>query len=92
MLAELLVDKGDPQEALRVLETIPETTDTRRVAALARTGDDGLGDVDARLTALLDRVRDDEAARQEFLDVLELLGPSDPRTASYRKALTSRLF
>jgi putative thioredoxin len=92
MLAELLVDKGDPQEALRVLETVPETTDTRRVAALARTGDDGLGDIDARLTALLDRVRDDDAARQEYLDVLELLGPSDPRTATYRKALTSRLF
>ncbi|MBV9951320.1 MAG: tetratricopeptide repeat protein [Acidimicrobiia bacterium] len=92
MLAELLVEKGDPQEALRVLETIPETTDVRRVAALARTGEDGIGDVDARLTALLDRVRDDEAAKQEFLDVLELLGPSDPRTAGYRKALTSRLF
>jgi putative thioredoxin len=91
-LAQLLVDQGDGEAALSLLETIPETTATRHVAAQARTGGDGLGDVDARLDALLDRVRDDDAARQEFLDVLELLGPDDPRTPSYRKALTSRLF
>ena len=39
-----------------------------------------------------DRVKDDDGARQEFVDLLELLGPADPRTAEYRKALTSRLF
>jgi putative thioredoxin len=37
-------------------------------------------------------VKDDEEARQEFLDALELLGADDPRTAAYRKKLTSRLF
>ena len=42
--------------------------------------------------ALLDQVKDDDNARQEFVDLLELLGPGDPRTAHYRKALTSRLF
>ena len=31
-------------------------------------------------------------ARQEFLDLLETLGPEDPRTADYRKALAARLF
>ena len=36
--------------------------------------------------------KDDEEARQEYVDVLELLGPDDPRTAEYRKPLTSRLF
>ena len=46
----------------------------------------------AKLDALLDRVREDDAARQEFLDLLEVLGPDDPRTAGYRKALTARLF
>jgi putative thioredoxin len=44
------------------------------------------------LDGLLDRVKEDEEARREFLDVLELMGPEDPRTASYRKALTARLF
>ncbi len=94
-LAEVLVadDRGD--DALAVLARIPESADTRRVAAEARTGihaaapADGL---DERLDGLLDRVKEDEDARQEFLDVLELMGADDPRTATYRKALTARLF
>jgi putative thioredoxin len=52
-------------------------------------GDDG---VDGKLDALLERVKEDEAARQEFVDLLEVLGPDDPRTPAYRKALTARLF
>jgi putative thioredoxin len=90
-LADLVVDGGDTDGALRLLDTIPDTTEARRVAARARTHGE-LGDVEARLDALLERVRDDEEAKQEFLDVLELLGPTDPRTTTYRKALTSRLF
>ena len=92
-LAELLVGRGEGEEALAVLARIPESAETRRVAALARTGvevvDDG---TEARLEGLLDRVRDDDEARQEYVDILELLGPDDPRTAGYRKALTARLF
>jgi putative thioredoxin len=91
-LADLLVDAGDREGALKLLDTVPDTTETRRVAARARTGSDGLDDVEARLDALLERVRDDEDARQEYLDVLELLGQDDPRTTTYRKLLTSRLF
>ncbi len=44
------------------------------------------------LTALLDLVKDDDDARQRFLDLLEVLGPDDPRTAEFRKRLTCRLF
>jgi putative thioredoxin len=92
-LADHLVADGRPEEALGLLERIPETAETRRVAALARTGpvldDDGL---DAKLDALLDRVKDDDAARQELVDLLEVMGPDDPRTAQYRKALTARLY
>ncbi len=92
-LAELLVGRGEGDEALAVLARIPESAETRRVAALARTGvevvDDG---TEARLEGLLDRVSDDDEARQEYVDILELLGPDDPRTAGYRKALTARLF
>jgi putative thioredoxin len=97
-LAELLVARGEGDEALALLERIPETAETRRVAALARVGDDFASngqvspEVTGKLDALLDRVKEDEAARQEFVDLLELLGPEDPRTAQYRKALTSRLF
>jgi putative thioredoxin len=97
-LAEKLVEKGESDEALTLLERIPENAETRRVAALARVGDDlpaagAAGEeVTAKLDALLDQVKDDDNARQEFVDLLELLGPADPRTAHYRKALTSRLF
>lgn len=93
-LAELLVARDEGEEALAVLARIPETAETRRVAALARVGAGAVSEVDpsAELDALLDRVKDDEAARQRFLDLLELLGPDDPRTAQYRKALTARLY
>jgi putative thioredoxin len=93
-LAELLVARGDRDEALALLERVPENADTRRVAALARVGDDALieGDVEARLDALLEQVKDDDDARQQFLDLLEVLGPDDPRTATYRKRLTARLY
>jgi putative thioredoxin len=47
---------------------------------------------DDELVALLERVKTDEVARQEFLDILESMGPDDPRTAKYRKQLTARLF
>ena len=37
-------------------------------------------------------MKDDAGARQEFVDLLEVLGPEDPRTVQYRKALTARLY
>ncbi|HEV2758675.1 MAG TPA: thioredoxin [Acidimicrobiales bacterium] len=95
-LAELLAGQGNGEEALALLTRVPETSDSRRVAALARLGEngdaDGDGQVDARLEALLERVKDDEAARREFVDLLEMLGSDDPRTPRYRRALASRLF
>ena len=94
-LAELLVGRGDTEEALALLARIPESAETRRVAALARMGGEApldAGGMEAKLDALLPRVKDDQAARQEFLDLLEVMGPEDPRTARYRRALTARLF
>jgi putative thioredoxin len=100
-LAELLVGEGRTEEALAELAKIPETAETRRVAAMARThatpdavaADDGpLAGVEAKLDDLLGRVKGDDDARQEFLDLLELMGPDDPRTAEYRKALSRQLF
>jgi putative thioredoxin len=91
-LAELWANQGRSEEALRLLERIPESPDTRRVAAMARVGAEPQDDYDERLTALLDQVKADDAARQEYVDILELMGPDDPRTAKYRKQLTARLF
>ena len=92
-LAELLVEKAEPEEALALLARIPESDATRRIAATARLSEKPADDdFDEKLAGLLDRVKEDEEARQEFLDVLELMGPDDPRTAGYRKQLTARLF
>ena len=93
-LAELLVVDGRTEEALQLLARIPESAETRRVAALARIGvESAVGDdLDARLEALLPKVKADDEARQEFVDVLELLGPDDPRTAQWRKRLTAQLY
>jgi putative thioredoxin len=91
-LAELLVGTGRQDEALSLLERVPESDRTRLVAARARVGEAPSDDYDDKLAELLDRVRDDDEARQEFVDILELMGPADPRTADYRRQLTSRLF
>ncbi len=98
-LAGLLVGAGtagSKDEALGFLARLPETAEVRHLVAQARVGDDvvaGAGEgIEVKLGQLLDRVRSDEVARQEYLDLLEVLGPGDPRTAGYRKALTARLF
>ena len=94
-LAELLIARGENEEALALVSRIPETERTRVVAAKARLGEGGGlpdDDHDATLTELLDRVKTDDDARQQYVDILELMGPGDPRTASYRKMLTQRLY
>ena len=97
-LAELLVGDGRDEEALQLLARIPETAESRRVAAMARLGAgaggvaSGVDDVDATLGALLPNVKTDDDARQQFVDLLEVLGPDDPRTAQWRKRLTSALY
>jgi putative thioredoxin len=94
-LAEMLVARGEAEQALSFLARIPETDRTRRVAAAARVSTQPAlvtDDYDARLADLLDTVKGDDEARQQFVDILELMGPDDPRTAGYRKQLTARLY
>ena len=91
-LAELLAERGESEEALTLLTRVPESAETRRVAALARVGDAAGDDVAGRLDGLLERVKDDEEARREYVDLLEMLGSDDPRTPQYRRALASRLY
>jgi putative thioredoxin len=94
-LARILIDRGEADEALALLAKVPETAVTRTLAAEARLAGQEVAvgqDPGPLLDALLERVRDDDGARQEFVDLLETLGPDDPRTAEYRKALSARLF
>jgi putative thioredoxin len=98
-LARILVERGDAADALALLARVPESPTARTLAAQARlvesgvnvSGSDGT-EVEARLNALLERVRDDDAVRQEYVDLLETLGADDPRTSSFRRALATRLY
>jgi putative thioredoxin len=94
-LATLWVDQGRPGEALELLARFPETGPVGHLAARARLLAKGvdLGEgTDEKLDSLLDRSKEDEVARQELIDLLDALGPEDPRTLRYRKALASKLF
>jgi putative thioredoxin len=91
-LGELLVADGRAEEALALIERIPENDRTRKIAAAARVGEAPDDEYDEQLTELLDRVKGDDEARQQFVDLLELMGAEDPRTAGYRRQLTMRLY
>lgn len=91
-LAEHLVRTGQAEEALSLLARLAETDRVRKIAANARLSLNPVDNFDDELNALLGRVKSDDAARQEFLDILESMGPEDPRTAKYRKLLTAQLF
>lgn len=91
-LAGLLIADGNNDEALALLERIPESDRTRPIAARARVGDAPEDDFDSQLDGLLDQVKTDDDARQKYVDLLELMGPDDPRTADYRRRLTARLY
>ena len=97
-LAALLIDDDRSAEAVTLMERVPETPEIRRLMALARVqgSDDGSSgtaqDIEGELAALLTTVKSDEDARQRFVDLLEVLGPDDPRTAAWRKRLSAALF
>jgi putative thioredoxin len=95
-LAEILLARGDADEALTVLERIPENEQTRKLAAEARLSKTGVPSddepIEERLQGLLGRVRADDGARQEFVDLLETMPADDPRRERFRRALATQLF
>ena len=93
-LADLLVQDGRIEEGLALLERVPESTESRRIAATARTSDSSgeSDEVDAELGDLLSKVKNDDEARQRFIDLLEVMGPEDPRTGEWRRKLSAALF
>jgi len=91
-LAELLVARGENDDALALLARIPETAETKRIAARAPSGAPRGSDIEPQHDALRVQVKADDEARQRYVDLLEIMGPEDPRTAVYRRKLTARLF
>ena len=91
-LASLYVETDRSEEALSLLQRIPESPRTRQLTAIARTGDVELDEILERLEVLLEDVKDDEVARQEFVDLLDVLGPESVEAGSYRRMLAAKLF
>jgi putative thioredoxin len=95
-LARILIDTERAQEALDLLARIPESPETRGLEAEARLVLQAIDvknqEITPLLDALLDNVAGDDAARQEFVDLLETLGPESPIATAYRKKLAARLF
>ena len=93
-LAELLVADTRVDEGLALLGRIPESPESRRIAATARTSDSSgeSAEVEAELEGLLGLVKTDEEARQRFVDLLEVMGAENPQTLEWRKKLSTALF
>lgn len=91
-LAELLAGEERGDEALALLAKIPESADTRRIAALVRTGVVTGEEIITELGELLGKVRGDDDARARFVDLLELLDDEDPAKADWRRKLSAELF
>ena len=87
-----------------MLAKIPDTGDARargcaRKAAITgaplpagANGQAAGAELEEHMDALLERVKADDEARQELVDLLETMDPSDPRRDRYRRALASKLF
>jgi putative thioredoxin len=94
-LAHLLRTSDRLDEAEAVLtpfqHVIAAKTELARVR-LQRRGVDLSGDLDLTLEHLLEQSGSDEGARASLLEMLDALGPEDPRYVSFRRRLASRLY
>ncbi len=107
-LAGILAEKDAFEEARSLLARLPEDSDVRRLRAqidlaeaageappsdpLAHATADG--DWEPVLARLLEEVRggDRERAREQMVDIFEVLGPEHPLTVKYRSELAAALF
>lgn len=92
LLANLWIESGRSDEALELLSRIPENAETIKLTELARRGNKESAEAEVRLAQLLPEVKANDSSRQEFLDLLEIMGASNPATAEWRKKLTTQLF
>ncbi|MFV0260726.1 MAG: thioredoxin family protein [Acidimicrobiales bacterium] len=103
-LAALLIDADRAAEAIPVLEALPADAvedpqvqgqlatllDVARARAVPTTERER---ITTRLVELLDVVKGDDDARQEFVDLLAELAPGDPSgAADWRRKLATRLY
>ena len=91
-LAKLYVENDRSDDALELLKRIPESSETRHVAAQARTGRLPEKEIFEKLEQLLLLVKNDEKAREEFVDLLDVLGPENAKVKIYRQKLSREIY
>lgn len=91
-LATVLLSREAVTDALEILQRVPQTPKVASLVERAKAmfvPDDNFA---VQLDALLPLVKADEEARKRFLEILDTMGPGDPRTATYRRKMTGVLF
>ena len=91
-LAVMLLSRDDVTDALEILQRVPQTPKVAMLVERAKAMFVPQDDYATQLDALLPLVKADEEARKRFLEILETMGPGDPRTATYRRKMTGMLF
>lgn len=94
-LGDLLRQSDRLDEAEAVLTPFAHVLAAKTVLArlhLQRSGVSLEGDLDLTLEHLLEQIAVDEGAKDSLLEILDALGPDDPRYVSYRRRLASRLY
>jgi putative thioredoxin len=94
-LAELLRTSDRLEEALSVLAPFEHVLAAKTVLARVHLQQNGVnldGDLDLTLEHLLEQAKTDETARASLLEMLDALGPEDPRYVTYRRRLANFIY
>jgi len=94
-LGDLLRQSDRLDEADQVLASFSHLVPAKTVLArisLQRSGISLDGDLDLTLDHLLEQATGENSAKDSLLEILDALGPEDPRYVSYRRRLATRLF
>jgi putative thioredoxin len=94
-LGDYLRQENRLDEAEAVLEPFSTVVAAKTVLARIRLQRSGVsldGDLDLTLDHLLEQSAGNDELKAQLLEVLDALGPDDPRYVSYRRRLASRLY
>jgi putative thioredoxin len=92
---DLLRRNDQLDEADAVLKSFENTVAAKTILARIRLQRSGVsldGDLDLTLEHLLEQSSSASSAKDSLFEILDALGPEDPRYVSYRRKLASRLY
>jgi thioredoxin-like negative regulator of GroEL len=94
-LGELLRTSDRLDEAVTVLTPFEHTLGAKTVLARVHLQQSGVnleGDLDLTLEHLLEQAKTDEQSRSSLLEMLDALGPEDPRYVTFRRRLANFIY